>query len=235
MADTATQKQPKFDWDYDVPDTPFWHDLPFTAGRNFLTCYSASELEEISFDGALSVPSKLAFLLSLLEARLDARKATAAPLQLHVADHREWQRLMLGIETMQNHLGMPEESDTICTMLETSQRESERLSWTNMLAALKLRQGDYAEAERLEREVLPWMQKSERMGKDSPQALGTTRRIIETLWKQGGTKTDEARQLAKDTAELVEGMGTSKFAKYQEEERQMLQDLVVKLELWPTS
>jgi hypothetical protein len=36
IKDTA-QQQPKFEWDYDVPDTPFWRDLPFTSGRNFLT------------------------------------------------------------------------------------------------------------------------------------------------------------------------------------------------------
>ncbi|KAJ7242572.1 hypothetical protein B0H12DRAFT_847512 [Mycena haematopus] len=231
MADTkdAAQQQPKFDWDYDVPETPFWRDLPFTAGRNFLTCFSASELEDINFDESLSVPFKLSFLLSILEARLATRKAAVSPVPLHVADDREWQRLMLGIETMQNHLGAPEESETIRAMLDTSQG-GERMSWLNMFAALKLRRGEYAEAEGLEREVLLWMQASERMGKDSPQALGTMRRIIEAMWKQGGSKVEEARRLIQETTVLVEAMGTSKFSKYQEEERQMLQELVVQLE-----
>ncbi|KAJ7361145.1 hypothetical protein DFH08DRAFT_366501 [Mycena albidolilacea] len=231
MADTkdTAQQQPKFDWDYDVPDTPFWRDLPFTAGRNFLTCYSPSELEDMNFDGTLSVPSKFAFLLSLLEARLATRKAAAAPVLLHVADYPEWARLMLGIETMQKNLDMPEEAETLRIMLETSEGDR-RVSWLNMLAGFKLRHGEYAEAERLEREVLPWMQKHERLGVDSPQALGTTRTIIEALWKQGGSKVDEARRLAEETAVLVEAMGSSKFAKYQEEERQMLRDLVAELE-----
>ncbi|KAJ6520401.1 hypothetical protein C8R45DRAFT_887674 [Mycena sanguinolenta] len=229
MADTKDSAPPKFDWDYDVPDTPFWRDLPFTAGRNFLTCFSPSELEEISFDGSLSVPSKLSFLLSILETRLETRKAAASPAPLHVADPREWQRLMLGIETMQSHLRLPEEGDTIRAMLDTSEG-SLRLSWLNMLAGFKLRQGEYAEAERLERELLPWMQTDARMGKDSPQALGTTRRIIEAMWKQGGSKVEDARRLIEETGELVEAMGTSKFAKYQEDERQMLRELVAQLE-----
>jgi len=80
--DAAQEKpqQPKFDWDYDVPDTRFWRDLPFTAGRNFLACYSAlTGLEDIHFDGTLSVLAKLTFLLSLLDARLETRKAAASP------------------------------------------------------------------------------------------------------------------------------------------------------------
>jgi len=234
MVDTkdAAQEKPqqqKFDWDYDVPDTPFWRDLPFVAGRNFLTCYSASEIEDINFDGTLSVPEKFTFLLSLLEARLETRKAAAFPVSLHTADYPEWSNLMLGIQTMQSQLGMPEEADTLRVMLETSQG-NQRVSWLNMLGGFKLRQGEYVEAERLEREVLPFMQTHERLGKDSPQALGTTRRIIEAMWKQGGSKVEEARRLAEETAELVEGLRTSKFAKYQEEERQMLRDLVAQLE-----
>ncbi|KAF7347334.1 putative tetratricopeptide tpr repeat protein [Mycena venus] len=114
-------------------------------------------------------------------------------------------------------------------MLETS-KGNHRLSWLNMLAAFKLQHGEYAEAERLEREVLPWMQTHERLGKGSLQALGTTRRIIETMWKQGGSKVEEARRLAEEAAELVKAMGMSKFAKYQEEERQMLRDLMAQLE-----
>jgi hypothetical protein len=227
IKDTA-QQQPKFEWDYDVPDTPFWRDLPFTSGRNFLTCYNPSELEDMDFDGTLSVPAKFAFLLSLLEARLATRKAAAAPVLLHVADYPEWSRLMLGIQTMQKYLDAPEQAERL-RMLETSEGDR-RVPWLNMLAEFKLKHGEYAEAERLEREVLPWMQKHEKLGIDSPQALGTTRRIIEALWKQGGSKVDEARRLAEETAELVEAMGPSKFVKYQEEERQMLRDLVAELE-----
>jgi len=78
--------------------------------------------------------------------------------------------------------------------------------------------------------VLPFLQTAERLGKDSPQALGTTRTIIEAPWKQGGNKVMKAHRLAEETGELMEAMGTSKFAKYQEEERQMLRDLVAQLE-----
>ncbi|KAK7063718.1 hypothetical protein R3P38DRAFT_2819952 [Favolaschia claudopus] len=235
MADNTgaaeAKPQPKFSWDYDVPDTPFWRDLPFVAGRNFLTCYTDSEISELNLDGTLPVPSKLSLLLSHLETRLAQRKAAASPVELHIADPDEWQRLMLGIQTMQSQLKMlPEEAETLRIMLATSQGNS-RLSWLNMTAAYKLQIGEYAEAEALERQVLPWMQTSERMGPDSPQALGTTRRIIEAMWKQGGSKVGEARKLAAETAELIEAMGTSKFAKYQDEERQMLQEVLAQLDI----
>ncbi|KAJ7837388.1 hypothetical protein B0H14DRAFT_2589239 [Mycena olivaceomarginata] len=191
MADTkdTAQQQPKFDWDYDIP----------------------SELEDMNFDGTLSAPAKFAFLLSLLEARLATRKAAAAPVP---AARRRLPRVGASDARIWN---MPEEAETLRIMLETSEGDR-RVPWLNMLAGFKLRHGEYAEAERLEREVLPWMQKRERLGIDSPQALGTTRTIIEALWKQGGSKSWWKR------------WGSSKFAKYQEEERQMLRDLVAELE-----
>lgn len=220
---------PKFEWDYDVPNTPFWKDMDFRVARNFLTCYSAPELENITFDATLSESGRLQFLLSELQSKLNMRKAAAAPGSLHAADPVAWQRLLLGIETMQKYLGLYEdEAETIRTMLSTTEGDA-RVPWLNMLADLDIRNGNFAEAESLAREVLPWMQKHAKLGVDSPQAFGTTRMLIESLWKQEG-KQQEARALIEETSALIEGMAGSKFVKYQHEEREMLRDLQTRLE-----
>lgn len=226
------QSIPKFEWDFDVPDTPFWKDFDMRVARNFITCYEPGELDNIPFSKYAGLPEtdKLKFLLSELESRLSAHEAAVAPEKLHQANPVAWSRLLLGMSTLQKFLGMSqEEAETIRVMLSTTEGNA-RVPWLNMLADLDVRNGNFAEAESLAREVLPWMQKHERLGRDSPQALGTTRTIIRSMWKQGGDKLDEAKRLVGETVTLIDGMVTSKFSKYQDEERQMLTDLVSELE-----
>jgi len=224
---------PKYEWDFDVPNTPFWKDMEFKVAKNFLNCFQPEEVDKIHFDATLSVQDRLRFLLSQLQSRLDAGQAAAAPQELHVAQPEEWFRVLLGIETMQRFLDLPqEEAQTIRLMLATT-TGSARFSWLNMLSELTLRNKDYAEAESLAREVLPWIQTHEKMGVDAPQAFGTTKILIECLWKQGGAKRDEARLLLDETFVLIDSMGKSRFSKYQEEEREMLRDLKARLEADP--
>ncbi|KAI0123624.1 hypothetical protein BJ170DRAFT_639816 [Xylariales sp. AK1849] len=225
----ATAQAPKFEWDFDVPDTPFWKDMEFTVARNFLTCYQPEEIEKMEFDATAPVHDRLRYLLSQLQSTVSAREAAAAPQKLHVTDARAWTKLLLGIATIQKFLARPrEEEEIIRTLLATTEGMA-RVSWLNMMADLSLRNGDYASAEAAAREVLPVMQTHEKCGPDSPQAFGTTRIIIRSLWKQGGSKEDEAKRLLEETFALIEGMGDSKFVKYQDEEREMLQDLKDKL------
>ncbi|KAM7195061.1 hypothetical protein V8F33_006930 [Rhypophila sp. PSN 637] len=232
MESKQQQAVPKFEWDFDVPDTPFWKGIDMRIARNFITCYEPDKLERIPFDekSSLPEPDKLTFLLNELKSNLAAQQAAAAPEKLHQTNPVAWRRLLLGIETMYKYLDMPkEEAETIRIMLSATEGDA-RVPWLNMLADLEVRNGNFTEAEALAREVLPWMQTHEKLGRDSPQAMGTTRTLIKSMWKQGGKKTDEARRVVGETQVLIDNMGTSKFAKYQSEEKQMLRELVDVLE-----
>lgn len=220
----------KFPWDYDIPDTPFWSDLEFTVGRNFLTCFSPSEVEQMHLDGALNENQKLELLLKLLQEKLESRKAEVAPQSLCSIDFAEWQRLMIGIETMQKFLDLPEEEETLRIIMENGRDGKRNMSGVNMMAIFKEKHGLYSEAETLAREVLPFMQTHEMLGVDSPQAMGTTRTLIRSIWKQG--REEEAEGLVKETSNLVEHMKDGKFGKYQAEEHRMLVDLVAELQKW---
>ncbi|KUI73819.1 hypothetical protein VM1G_09648 [Cytospora mali] len=228
----STVPEHKFEWDFDIPDTPFWKDMELTVARNFITCYRPQELQGVSFEehSTLPVADRLQFLLAELQSLLSAREAAVAPQALHIARPDEWRRLLLGIKTMQKLLGLSnDEAQTIRAILATTEGDA-RVPWLNMLSDMDLRNGDFAEAEVLAREILPWMQHHEKLGVDSPQAFGTTRILIKALWKQGGDKEAEARRLVAETTTLIERMGQDRFGKYQDEERQMLRDLVAELE-----
>ena len=66
-AGVKNKDAPKFAWDHDVPETPFWSDLKFTTGRNFLQSYSSDELDTMApdFERLNNAPKdeKLQFLL----------------------------------------------------------------------------------------------------------------------------------------------------------------------------
>ena len=71
----------KFSWEYTVPGTPFWNDLPFTVARNFLCNYTDSEISSLPIDPESSLPKekKLRILEELLIDHLTAKDAAAAP------------------------------------------------------------------------------------------------------------------------------------------------------------
>ena len=103
----------------------------------------------------------------------------------------------------------------------------------NMMGNVKEERGEYAEAERLARHVLPRLENLPGLeGKDSPPAMGARRCIIRCLWKQG--RQEEAREFAGETREIIEAMGEkqSKFLKYQDDERGYLKEQLDELERW---
>ncbi|CAN8100539.1 unnamed protein product [Discula destructiva] len=227
----SSQQGPKFAWDHDVPDTPFWRDVDFRISATFLSCFESHELEAIPFDANanLDEPDKLRFLLGFVQSKYTACEAAAEPEKLHVADPAAWGLLMKSLVALYGHLGLQdEEARTIHTMLSVLTGDN-RIQWLNILSDLELRLGHFVQAETLIRGVLPWMQTQANLGVDSPQAMGATRRLIESLWMQGESKREEARHYIAELSGLIEGLRDSKFAKYQDEERGMLEELLSRL------
>lgn len=243
----AAPQNNKFQWDYDVPNDEFWNSLPFTTGRNFLQCFEESEIQALSpqFDASLSADDKHRLLLRLTQEKLSqaeagakaqAQEENASPNStqqpLHQRDYDAWQKLMLALETMQHHLGLAaDEEQTLAEMLAHPRPGQDR-NWSalNMMARLWERQGRFAEAERAAEEVRPWMEAHSQVGRGSPPAMGNMRMILTAVWKQG--RFGDGRQLYEEMRALVEGMGETKFAQYQEEEGQMLDALMDDLERW---
>lgn len=184
--------------------------------------------------GTAAKQDRLQFLLAKLEATASEREATAGPGGLAATDYARWMTLTLARMTVLSELGRQAEQEAaIQDMIDTpnpAKPGEVNISAVNMLANLKEEQGFFAEAEALARRVVPFF--DEKMGPDSPPSQGTRRCLIRCVWKAG--KPEEAKMLADETRLIIDTMGEkqSQYVKYQDDERQYLEELVAELESW---
>ncbi|KAH8821757.1 hypothetical protein F5884DRAFT_101736 [Xylogone sp. PMI_703] len=225
----TTGRLRNFPWEYPVPDNKFWNDLPFTVGRNFLSNYSEEEIKQLPIDpdSALGKDKKLELLDELLHTRLASQDAAAAPETFYDVDYVSWDRLWLGIFTMQYELGRPG-AEQVMRMMCDRRKDKSNLSHFHTLAGLLLARGEYTEAEKMENDVKVWLE--EKLGKDSPQVLGARRIIVQAVWKQGVSRRDYAENLLEEIKEIIEGMGSGPFGVYQEQERELFNKMKESLE-----
>ncbi|RYP20951.1 hypothetical protein DL765_002488 [Monosporascus sp. GIB2] len=215
----------KFPWEYPVPDNKFWHDISFSAARNFLQNFSPEELDQLPIDpeSPLEKRTKIELLARLLGELLEKREAEAVPKTYYDAYFVGWDRLWLAVYTMQDELGDPDAERTL-RMLCDRRKDKTNLSHQHTLAALLLNRGKYAEAEEMEKEVKTWL--DDRLGMESPQALSARRIITQALWKQGLSRRSEADEAISELMRIIDGMTGGRFAVYQEEERKMTKQMV---------
>lgn len=182
--------------------------------------------------GSAAKQDKLQFLLAKLEATASDREAAARPGGLATTDYPQWMTLTLARMTVLSELGRQAEQEAaIQAMIDTpnpAKPGEANISAVNMLANLKEEQGFFAEAEDLARQVVPFF--DEKMGPDSPPSQGTRRCLIRCIWKAG--KPEEARRLAEETKLIINSMGSknSQYLKYQDDERQYLEEVMADLE-----
>ena len=84
-----------FPWEYPVPDNKFWNDLPFYIGRNFLSNFSAEDIEQLPIDpdSGLEKNQKLELLDGLLYKRLAAQDSASASKDFYDVDYAGWDKL----------------------------------------------------------------------------------------------------------------------------------------------
>jgi len=230
MSDDA-RKQPRFPWDCDVPNNAFWNDLEYVAGRNFLQCYTEDEIAQIPFDETLPAGEKLKYLGGVLEKTFADKEAKTAPTPLHDADYKAWEYLKLAISTVERYLGNKAEEEKIAReMYENGSDGKKSMSAAHHLGELLEANGKYAEAEQMEREVLPWMRGHELLGEDSPHALSSLRCLAKSIWKQ--KRYEEAKGLIEEYRGILDGMDQGRFVKYQDTEKGLFEEMVEKLNDW---
>lgn len=209
----------------------FWDSLPDSSpAQNVQRIFTDAEVLALGLDehAPKSTDEKLRFLLQLVEQKLATLEA-ATPRGLRQTDWPLWVNIMAAIFELQQTLNMREADVTLDTLIGHGKDGGKNYAFVYQLARVKLQSGQYSEAEALAKETLPWMEKHEALGKDSPQALGARRIILQAVAKQG--RTDEARSIADATKALIGGMGTGRYYKYEEEEKEELEKTAKELGL----
>lgn len=212
---------PKFTWEYPVPNDDFWNDFRFTSGRNFLTCFSAEEIQQMDLKqyGSLGKEKKAHILIKILE---DNIANTTNDKALWESDHKRWEKLCLALATIQGGLGNLSEQITIVESLLERRVDKSNLSHAHNLAGLMIDAGNYRKSEELAGSVTPWL--DGKLGKDSPQSLSSRRTMIKAVWKQG--RKQEAEGLISEVLGLIEESGNGQYGVYQEEERRMTLEML---------
>jgi len=143
-------------------------------------------------------------------------------------DHEDTLGAMHTLGLVQSEVGSPARAEqTWRKMLTIRERDSpySALAVRSNLGFVLVEQGKYQEAEEIARQLLPALQK--RYGKESPQALGTLRQLIEAVG--GQRRVEDAKSLVEEGFVLVGGMGGGKFTEYQQEELEALQQVAARL------
>ncbi|TVY57994.1 hypothetical protein LSUE1_G009136, partial [Lachnellula suecica] len=171
-----------FSWEVPVPKCAFWDDFTYPTARNFLDLFSASEHVSIDPSSTLDMKSKVALLDNLLDERLAAKDAAAAPSTLYDVDYDYWKKIWLAKVSMQVEVDDPGIEQTI-RMLIARNKDPANLSYNHNLTGVLLRKGKFAEAEAMEVDVPAFL--DGKLGRDSPQSLSSRRMIAHAVWKQG--------------------------------------------------
>jgi hypothetical protein len=96
------------------------------------------------------------------------------------------------------------------------------LAWT------LTQQEKFAEAEKLQRELLPLLDSDIRLGKSSPQSLGCIRMMAMSVAGQG--RNEEAKELLHDGYQRVEGIREGEWANFEHEEVEALDEVSEQVE-----
>lgn len=223
--DSATsQCEPRFDWDIDISNQPFWADLGSSStkiARAFLACCDDRDLAkvQISIGGESDRTTKLRLLRDKIKECYLAESAQVDPSRLQDVRPLRWRSLQVGLNTMEYFLGDLEAAERIGYQLyEHGLDGSKDLSALHALSSLWEEMGKYSEAEAAARVVLPWLQAHPTLGDaNSPQALGSMKLLVKCLWKQG--RHAEAEIWIGNCDVLIQALGDGKFKKYQEDEK----------------
>ncbi|KAE8452039.1 hypothetical protein EG329_002204 [Mollisiaceae sp. DMI_Dod_QoI] len=230
MSDDA-RKEPKFPWDYEVPNDAFWNSLEYTLARNFLQCYNESEISKMHFDATLPSPEKLKYLRRYLDNTFEEKDKKAAPVPLHDADYQTWLHLKLAMSTVEFFLENYDDEEVIVReMYENGPDGTKSMSALHQLSAVMEKTRRYTEAEAMAKEVLPWMQGHELLGRDSPQALSGLRILATSVWKQ--KRYVDGEEWMSRYERTIDDMKNGKFGKYEDAERKLYTDTRQVLDQW---
>lgn len=242
-----------FPWETPTPQGPFWSALEDNynhLGRLYQSVFSPTIIAAMPLDPSLSQSSKLAQLLSLANSHLATNPLLnhPSPSSLSRSDWTAWRDMTFLLAHLEMETGLTTEpEDKYKSLLlawekrfdagtdeEITVREREDVGAMNSLAYLYIQRGMYAQAEVMAIQLPGLLRRNPKLGPGpSPQEMGARRMVMEILARTG--RLEEARRANQEGYEVVKEMVTAeggKFAKYEREEIEALDEVGGKLEGW---
>ncbi|KAL4899984.1 hypothetical protein BDW74DRAFT_162461 [Aspergillus multicolor] len=213
-----------------TPNGPFWASLDPTVASTVAAVLTPQELDDLKLDPSACNNTKLNALQATLAEKLSKAEASSKPSALHTTDYNTWKSLKSSQFHVHKGLGNVDEQEKVLLELVNNPGPGpfgRDLAALHNLSALYEEKGQYEEAESNARDALAAIQAHPRLGKDTPQALGSLRVLIKVLWKQG--KAIEAKELVGLAQASINNLSGTPFAKYQQEETDALEKVVAEL------
>ncbi|KAI9810839.1 MAG: hypothetical protein M1827_006046 [Pycnora praestabilis] len=207
-----------------APNDAFWNSMPPQLRMSITASIPADEITQMTRQyGDTETPkAKYQAIEELLSRTIATKKDTLGP------EHADTLNTMHALAMVQTELDEDDRAEkTYRKMLEAYEKTggpNRAFAVMNNLAFVLNRQGKYAEAEQILRKLLPPLQ--ERGGRDTPQALGCMRKLMEAVGGQG--RYEEAKEINVEGFELVGKMdGEERPA-----EMEAMEEVKLQLEAW---
>lgn len=232
----AARQEPKFPWDHEVPDDPFWNtfDLDHDVSVIFFSTYSEAEIEQMTLDASLTNQEKLQFLRDTFNNTLIQEGDFATPTSSDYGGYLRWRALKAAIVAMDYEMGDLDAAETnVIEQLkylrpEPDGKMNKSILWS--LMGIQNARGRYAECEATAHEALDWIKTVPLCGPNSPQALGAMRTLVICVGRQG--RYAEAQEWVKRCEAVIDAMAKTDFSKYVGDEKAALVREVERQEKW---
>ncbi|OJJ42506.1 hypothetical protein ASPZODRAFT_76808 [Penicilliopsis zonata CBS 506.65] len=183
-----------FPWETAIPISPFWDTWTYKDSYPILTAIPAEEFQQYNLDekyGSAPQQEKIEVVLKILLEKLRYEESKS---DLYTTDFKQ-------------------------LLVARRQGPTDLVPLKNLSEFLAQNTDRYAESNALAVQCLDWL--DNKVGKSSPQSIGSCKTIAATEWKQGNR--EEAEKMIAELFERVEGVKTSKFAVYADDEKENAQ------------
>ena len=246
---TETQEQPQtFPWEGAGPKGEFWSSLEdnyHAIGQQVLKVFGAETVANFPLDASLDQSGKIKQLYAVSTERLsqDSIVNSPTPETLSRDDWTKWYDGQSLLDRLESELGEHGKAVDRVRRLKVAWekrfelgndpeiKSDKNVGILSTLSYMLLKAGQYAEAEEIARPLPDLFRDHPFLGPGpSPQELGTRRMLMETLAKQG--KLDEAAKLNEEGYGIIAELAKGKFAKYEHEEIEAMDEVKENLPKW---
>ncbi|KAJ5112919.1 hypothetical protein N7456_001453 [Penicillium angulare] len=223
-------KPTSFAWEFAVPVTPFWDSFSWKYAKCILKAFTALEIQNLHLEQYKneSETRKFDLMDKFLEEKLALEEARylAYGTTLQTADYDLWNKVLLAITLTSTETGHLERAEKAHRSLIDGRTDLQDMTSINNFASWLIHHTTkYDDARGFAIQSQNWIEK--KLGRSSPQSIGNRKIIAETYWKENNSI--KANETTVEIFECIDGLRDTRFAVYEESEREEAKEWEKKL------